>query len=69
MSFPKFDPEQLDETAERLATSGATDVATTLRLCAEAWRRDQQALHEAQTDNTALQRRITEAQRTLRQAA
>jgi hypothetical protein len=66
MSFPTFQPEELDELAERLATSGATDVSTTLRLCAENWRATQRDLHIAQSDNTKLQQRISTAERALR---
>jgi hypothetical protein len=69
MSFPKFDPEQLDDLADRLRSNGAQDSATFIALCADAWRREQALLHAAQADNTALQLRINEAQRSLRSVA
>jgi hypothetical protein len=61
MAFPtRFNPEDLESVAERLLTGGAKDVAVTLQACANSWREDQGHLHTAQTDNTHLQRRITD---------
>ncbi len=69
MSFPKFDVDELADVADRLRTGGAPDMATTVGLCVDAWRRDQKSLHEAQTENTQLQRTITEATARLRKAS
>lgn len=60
-----YGPDFLEDFADKLSSAGDSQNAIAFRQAAQAWNADRKARDEAHDENSAMQRRINAAARTL----
>ncbi len=60
MNDPNNGPEYLESLADQFTASGDQITAAHLREHAQTWNSDKRAVHDAQTENSALQSKLNQ---------